>query len=171
MALVRFDRGQSPLTSSKHLIALTSSHSTYCSMSFFSFSPSSMFSWRSLALCMSCCSSCAWISFKVIWKCVVASFHLSSSSRACCIFSSFKRLIVMLKFPTKRLQLASCHDSLAVFALQMKFLFHDLGLLLLRIFICFWMFLLSSKGFFTELPASLLELKECLGLNQSYLCN
>ena len=88
MVLVHRDRGQSPLTSPKHLVAPTSSRSAYCSMSFFSFSPSSMFSWRSLALCMSCCSSWAWISFKVIWKCAVASFRLSSSSLACCIFSS-----------------------------------------------------------------------------------
>ena len=80
----------------------------------------------------------------------------------------------MLKFPTKRLQLASFHDSLAVFALQMNVLFHDLGLLLLQnlhLLLNVPALLQRIGIFLTELPASLLELKECLGLNQSYLCN
>ena len=38
----------------------------------------------------------------------------------------------MLKFPAKRLKLASCQDSLAVFTLQMNFIFYNLGLLLLQ---------------------------------------
>lgn len=67
---------------------LTSSLSSYCSMSFLSFSASSMFSCRSFTLWELCCSICTSISFKVIWKWSMASFLCSSYSLHRCAFSS-----------------------------------------------------------------------------------
>ena len=61
---------------------LTSSRSSYCSMSFLSRSASSMFSWRSFEFLSLCCSIWSWMSFSVTWKWDVTSFRFSSSSRA-----------------------------------------------------------------------------------------
>lgn len=68
---------------------LTSSRSSYCSISFLSLSASSMFSWRSLELRSLCCSICSWMSLSVTWKCEVTSLRFSSSSRARCTPSSW----------------------------------------------------------------------------------
>ena len=66
----------------------TSSRSSYCSMSFFSLSASSMFSCRSLPLWELCCSICISMSFRVSWKCCMASLRCSSYSRERWPFSS-----------------------------------------------------------------------------------
>lgn len=70
------------------LCCLTSSLSSYCSMSFLSLSASSMFSCLSLVLWALCCSICISISLKVIWKCSMASFLCSSYSLDRWAFSS-----------------------------------------------------------------------------------
>lgn len=69
---------------------LTSSRSSYCSMSFLSFSASSMFSCLSLVLWVLCCSICISISLRVIWKWSVASLRLSSYSLNRWAFSSYQ---------------------------------------------------------------------------------
>lgn len=83
--------------STRASLHLTSSRSSYCSMSFWSFSASSMFSCRSLLLCELCCSIWASISLSVIWKCSVASLRRSSYSLNLWAFSSCHHNVYLVK--------------------------------------------------------------------------